>query len=138
MLRPVSGEGTDRPSESGERGVADALRSAIQHTLDATAPPQTRERATELLDEVARRGREVRDEVARRGQEASAELAKRGQEARDELAKQLEALEERLASIEDALRRQGGEGSEPPAQDSPGSKSDAAASESESKPEAET
>jgi hypothetical protein len=106
MLRAVSGESADRPPEGGERGVTEALRSAIQRTLEATARPETRERAADLLDEVARRGRGVRDEVARRGQEAGAELAKRGQEARDELAKQLEALEARLASIEEALRGQ--------------------------------
>jgi polyhydroxyalkanoate synthesis regulator phasin len=117
MLRVVSGEGPGRPRESGDRGVADALRSAIARTLEATTRPETRERAADLLDEVARRGVEARDEVARRGrearkevtrrgQEAGAELAKRGQLARDELAKQLEALEARLASIEETLRRQ--------------------------------
>jgi hypothetical protein len=136
MLRPVSGEGTKRPSDGGDQGVGDALRSAIQRTLDATTPPQTRERASELLDEVARRGRDVRNQVARRGQEAGAELAKRGQEARDELGNQLEALEKRLASIEEALRRQGGEGSKPRAKDSAGSEGDTSVS--ESKREAES
>jgi hypothetical protein len=117
MLPVVSGEGPGRPQESSDRGVADALRSAIARTLEATTRPQTRERAADLLDEVARRGLEARDEVARRGRdarrevtrrgrEAGAELAKRGQLARDELAKQLEALEARLASIEETLRRQ--------------------------------
>jgi polyhydroxyalkanoate synthesis regulator phasin len=89
--------------------MAETLRSAIERTLDATAGPGTRERAADLLDEVARRGRDARDEVARRGQEAGAELAKRGQGARDEVARRLEALEGRLASLEEALRREGGD-----------------------------
>jgi polyhydroxyalkanoate synthesis regulator phasin len=52
---------------SGERGVGDALRAAIERTLQATAGPAatTRERAGELLDEVVRRGRGARDEIAR-------------------------------------------------------------------------
>jgi polyhydroxyalkanoate synthesis regulator phasin len=101
-----------RPSD--ESGVTEALRAAIERTLAATAPAaaQTRERAGELVDEIARRGQDAREELARRGQEAGAELAKRGQEltrrgqeAQAELAKQLEALERRMASIEELLRR---------------------------------
>jgi hypothetical protein len=103
----VTGEGEQRKSESGDRGVADSLRAAVQRTLEATMRPEARDRASELLDE-----------VARRGQEAGAELAKRGQHGASELAKQLEALETRLASIEETLRRQGkGEGS--PAESGP-------------------
>jgi polyhydroxyalkanoate synthesis regulator phasin len=105
---------SDGPGQSEEGGVTDALRAAIERTLAATAPAaaQTRERAGELVDEIARRGQEAREELARRGQEAGAELAKRGQEitrrgqeAQAELAKQLEALEQRMASIEELLRR---------------------------------
>lgn len=92
----MTGEGDEHKSESGERGVADSLRAAVQRTLEATMRPEARDRAAELLDE-----------VARRGQEAGAELAKRGQLGAGELAKQLEALEARLASIEETLRRQG-------------------------------
>jgi polyhydroxyalkanoate synthesis regulator phasin len=128
----VTGEGSKTPPQPEERGVAEALRSAIERTLDATAGPGTRERAADLLDEVARRGRDAREEVARRGrgareevarrgQEAGAELAKRGQGARDEVARRLEALEGRLASLEEALRRE----------------SDDAADEDQSEPEAE-
>jgi hypothetical protein len=117
----VTGEGEQHSSESGERGVGDALRSAIQRTLEATTSSETRGRAAELLDE-----------VARRGQEAGAELAKRGQLAADELGKQLEALEARLASIEEMLRRQGAGDDEPPA-----SRADAERSEGDSQPEAE-
>jgi polyhydroxyalkanoate synthesis regulator phasin len=97
-----------------EGGVTEALRAAIERTLAATAPAaaQTRERAGELVDELARRGQEAREEISRRGQEAGAEIAKRGQEltrrgqdAQAELARQLEALEQRMASIEELLRR---------------------------------
>ena len=104
----------------GERGVGDALRDAVSRTLDATAASQTRERAGELLDEVARLGAEARSELARRGQEAREELTRRGQEARDELArrssdagaevaKRLETLERRLASLEDRVRGDAGD-----------------------------
>jgi hypothetical protein len=117
----VTGEGEEHKSESGERGVADALRSAIQRTLEATTSSETRGRAADLLDE-----------VARRGQEAGAELAKRGQLAADELGKQLEALEARLASIEEMLRRQDAGDEAPPA-----TRPDAGQSETDSQPEAE-
>ena len=100
--------------KSEEGGVTEALRAAVERTLAATAPAaaQTRERAGEMVDEIARRGQEAREEIARRGQDAGAGLAKRGQEltrrgqeAQAELAKQLEALEQRMASIEELLRR---------------------------------
>jgi polyhydroxyalkanoate synthesis regulator phasin len=107
---------------SGEGGVAEALRAAIERTLALAGRPARAgsaalrpERATQLLDEVARRGVEARAELARRGQdarqeltrrgqEAGAELARRGQGAREELAERLEVLERRLARLEDALR----------------------------------
>jgi len=79
--------------------VAEALRAAVDRTLSVAAGPSRagsalpRERATELLDEVAKRGREARDELARRGQEASEELGQR-----------LESLERRLVALEDAIR----------------------------------
>jgi polyhydroxyalkanoate synthesis regulator phasin len=110
-----------------DRGVADALRAAIDRTLSvagtparAGAPGISRERATQLLDEVAklghdareelaRRGQGARDELTRRGQGAGAELARRGQGAAEELAQRLEAFERRLAVLEDALRKPAGE-----------------------------
>jgi hypothetical protein len=82
---------TDQPGQADESGVADALRTAIERTLEATAP--ARERAGELVDEIARRGQEAREEIARRGGEAQAELGR-----------QLEALERRMAAIEELLR----------------------------------
>jgi polyhydroxyalkanoate synthesis regulator phasin len=111
-------------SQSGERpdgGVADALRDAIQRTLSAAGRPAragtsslTRERAAQLLDEVARAGREAsvelarrgqgaREELARRSQGAGADLARRGQEATGEIAQRLEVLERRLAALEQSL-----------------------------------
>jgi polyhydroxyalkanoate synthesis regulator phasin len=104
-------------------GVADALRAAVDRTLSAAGRPAragttglTRERATQLLDEVAKLGRDTREELARRGQgareeltrrgqDAGAELARRGQGAAEEMAQRLEALERRLAALEDALRK---------------------------------
>ncbi len=49
----------DKPSE--------ALRSAIERTFEATADSAagTRDRAVELLDEVAKRGREVREQLGK-------------------------------------------------------------------------
>ena len=79
--------------------MAEALRAAVDRTLSVAGRQARagsalpRERATELLDEVAKRGREARDELARRGQEASEELGQR-----------LESLERRLVALEDAIR----------------------------------
>lgn len=107
---------------SGEKGVTEALRAAIEGTLSEagkrarTGSAALRpERATQLLDEVARRGQKARDELTRRGQGARDELTRRGkgardevtrrgQEAREEVTGRLEALERRLARLEDALR----------------------------------
>jgi predicted phage gp36 major capsid-like protein len=100
----------DRSRTPGGRGVAEALRAAVDRTLSVAGRQARagsalpRERATELLDEVAKRGREARDELARRGQEAGAGIARRGQEASEELAQRLESLERRLVALEDAVR----------------------------------
>ena len=71
-------------SGKGPEGVADALRTAIDRTLSAVGDQAragstalSRERATQLLDEVARRGQEARDELARRGKDARDELVRR-------------------------------------------------------------
>lgn len=101
-------EPRDKSPGRGERRPTDALRDAIERTLEATAAPaaSSRERAGKLFDEIARRGREAREELTRRGQQTQDELTRRGQATRDELARQLETLEGRLASIEELLRRQ--------------------------------
>jgi hypothetical protein len=46
---------------------SEALRSAIERTFEATADSaaSTRDRATDLLDEIAKRGREVRDQLGK-------------------------------------------------------------------------
>lgn len=46
---------------------SEALRSAIERTFEATAgsAASTRDRAIELLDEVAKRGREVREQIGK-------------------------------------------------------------------------
>jgi polyhydroxyalkanoate synthesis regulator phasin len=114
--------------EKGDRGVGDALRDAVERTLQATAgsAATTRERAGELVDELTRRGRDARGELTRRGQVAGAELARVGQDAGAELAKRLEALERRLADVEEGLREASGTAKgEPPGEAS------------ESKPKAE-
>jgi polyhydroxyalkanoate synthesis regulator phasin len=93
-------------SAERDSGVADKLRSAIEHTMRATAgsAASSRERAGELVDEVVRRGLGARDELARRGQEAGVELARRGQEATGEVSKRIEMLEARLAELEQRLQ----------------------------------
>jgi polyhydroxyalkanoate synthesis regulator phasin len=109
MLRAVMTDGSSTPPEPDEHpsegGVADALRSAVERTMRATAgsAATTRERAAELVDDVVRRGRDARDELARRGQEAGAGLARRGQEATGEVGRRLELLERRLAELEGRL-----------------------------------
>jgi hypothetical protein len=103
--------GPDRSPQKG--GLTDALRTAVQRTLDAAessaragSAALDADRRAELLDELTRMGREARDELSRRGQEAGAELSRRGQDARGEVARRLELLERRLASVEDLLRAQ--------------------------------
>ena len=97
--------GPDPNEKATEGGLADALRTAVERTMQATAgsAAETRERASELVDEVVRRGRGARDEIARRGQEAGVELARRGQEATGEVGRRLELLEKRLAELERTL-----------------------------------
>lgn len=48
-------------------GPSDALRAAIERTFEATADSAagTRDRAMDLLDEVARRGRDVRGRLGK-------------------------------------------------------------------------
>jgi polyhydroxyalkanoate synthesis regulator phasin len=113
---------SEGPNTEAE-GVAEKLRSAIERTMRATAgsAASSRERASELVDEVVRRGLGARDELARRGQEAGVELARRGQEATGEVGRRLEVLEARLAELEARLdKRTGGEpGPDPRSQHKP-------------------
>jgi polyhydroxyalkanoate synthesis regulator phasin len=104
MSEPSKPDRTPDPN-AAEGGVADALRTAVERTMRATAgsATSTRERAAELVDDVVRRGRGARDELARRGQEAGAELARRGQGATGEVGRRLELLERRLGELESRL-----------------------------------
>lgn len=99
------------PPPDEQSGISDALRSAIESTFAATAgsAAETRERAAELLDEVARRGRETGEEVVRRGQEAGGEVVRRGQEAGGDVIGRVEgelrSISDRLAKLEASVRR---------------------------------
>ncbi len=90
-------------------GASEALRSAIERTFAATAgsAADTRDRAGELLDDVARRGQEARDDLSRRGQEARDEVARRGQEARHGVGDRIASALERLRGVDvDAMQRE--------------------------------
>ncbi|HEX2359401.1 MAG TPA: hypothetical protein VHH72_06265 [Solirubrobacterales bacterium] len=112
-------------SQDDQKRVSDSLRQAIESTFAATlgSAGDTRERASELLDEVARRGRGAREEVVRRSQEAREEVVRRGQGARQEVVRkgqeasadvvgrvedELRSISERLAKLEASLRRDQG------------------------------
>jgi polyhydroxyalkanoate synthesis regulator phasin len=71
----------ERSPEEQIKGLSDSLRDAIERTFAATAgsASETRERAGELLDEVARRGEGAREAVG----DARRKVVQRGQEARD-------------------------------------------------------
>lgn len=77
-------------AKSESSGVADSLRTAVERTIAATAgtAAETRGRAQELLDEVARRGQRTREGVGG---------------IRFATAQELRALEDRLAAIESRL-----------------------------------
>jgi polyhydroxyalkanoate synthesis regulator phasin len=105
-----------RPEDQADPGIPDAVRTAVERTMRATAgsAASTGGRAAELVDEVVRRSREARDELSRRGHEAGAEISRRGQEAgaglirrgqeaTGEVGRRLEALERRLAELEGRL-----------------------------------
>lgn len=98
------------PPAEGDR-VGDALRTAVERTLAATADSAegTRQRAQDLLDDVVKRGQGAREEVVRRRDEATAKLAEALSELRREdaagvaeLLTRLEAVERRLAALEAA------------------------------------
>ena len=100
---PPSG---DEAEASGAEAVGDALRSAVERTLAATAgsATETRDRAQGLLDDVVRRGQSARERVARRGEEASNRLAEAIGELRAADGEDLETLSGRLDAVEDRLR----------------------------------
>jgi polyhydroxyalkanoate synthesis regulator phasin len=113
----------DQPTQEPGKGVPDSVRTAIERTFAATAEgaAETRERAGEMLDDVARRGREAREAVAGRAQEArdsSAGAASRVIEAiegmrlasREDvraLSKQLDELSRRVEELEAKVKVEG-------------------------------
>lgn len=108
----------EKPSSESATPAADrvdALRTAVERTLAATAgsATETRQRAQGLLDDVVRRGQVAREEVARRGEVASARLADAIGELRaadredlGELRERVAGLERRLAALEVARAEQ--------------------------------
>jgi polyhydroxyalkanoate synthesis regulator phasin len=105
LSTPVTDPRRDDAEAQGG-GTSEALRSAIEKTFAATAgsAAETRERAGELLDDVARRGQEAREEVSRRGQEAREEVARRGHEAREEVARRGQGVTDRVSSLIGRIR----------------------------------
>jgi hypothetical protein len=55
------------PKLPGMEKPSEALRAAIERTFEATAgsAASTRDRATDLVDEIAKRGRDVRDQLGK-------------------------------------------------------------------------
>ena len=114
---------TEQPAGQSGGGLPEALRTAIERTLSATASSAatTRDRAQELVGDVApgtraplrERAGELLDEVARLGQEAGQQIARRGKEAREavglagtgEVARLEAALRALEARVEELERR---------------------------------
>lgn len=89
--------------------MGDALRSAVERTLAATAESAsgTRDRAQVLFDDVIRRGQSAGQRVARGSESATARLAEAIGELRaadseglQRLVDRLEAVERRLEALE--------------------------------------
>lgn len=101
----MSDRGGESNQGTGPEAVGEALRTAVERTLAATAESAsgTRERAQELLDDVVRRGQSAREEVTRRGESATSRLADAIGELRAADSEGLRRLSERLAAVERRL-----------------------------------
>jgi polyhydroxyalkanoate synthesis regulator phasin len=101
----VSDGGGAKNQGTGPEAVGEALRTAVERTLAATAESAsgTRERAQELLDDVVRRGQSAREEVTRRGESATSRLADAIGELRAVDSEGLRRISERLAAVEQRL-----------------------------------
>ena len=108
MSEPQSDGRTGRrePRHPRAEAVGDALRSAVERTLAATADSATgtRERAQGLLDDVVRRGQSAREQVTKRGEGATNRLADAIADLRAADGADLEQLAERLGEVEARLR----------------------------------
>jgi polyhydroxyalkanoate synthesis regulator phasin len=101
------GPGSPKASAgSGAEAVGDALRSAVERTLAATADSATgtRDRAQGLLDDVVRRGQSAREQMTKRGEEATNRLADAIADLRAADGADLERLAERLGAVEARVR----------------------------------
>lgn len=87
---------------SGPEAVGDALRSAVERTLAATAESAsgTRDRAQVLFDDVVRRGQSAGQRVARGSESATARLAEAIGELRAADSESLQRLADRLEAVE--------------------------------------
>jgi polyhydroxyalkanoate synthesis regulator phasin len=96
---------TDGPEEGDAQSrVAESLRTAVERTFAATADSaaETRGRAQELLDEVAKRGqgaREASAEAASKVVGAAERIRGAGREDVRDLESRLEGIEEQLKSL---------------------------------------
>lgn len=103
-------------------GISDALKLAVDKTYAATAGPigERRERASELLDDVVRRGERARDDVVRRGERARDVVSERVEGLREDIQRvvpgredlhrveqELQAIGKRLEELEASLRKKG-------------------------------
>jgi polyhydroxyalkanoate synthesis regulator phasin len=108
----------DEPKPPRDRGLPEALRAAVERTLAATADAgaDTRGRAQDVLDEVARRGRGAREAsaaVTSRLVEAIQEMRLATGDEVKALGDQIEALDRRIAALErDLEHRRPGSGPE--------------------------
>jgi len=95
----------DRRPEEQIKDLSEALRQAVERTYAATAgsAADTRERAGELLDEVARRGSGALDEVKGRGTEAREAMG----DAVTSLREEVDSLRRRLAELEAKAKPKG-------------------------------
>jgi hypothetical protein len=120
----ASGEERREGHGPGPEAVGEALRSAVERTVAATAESATgtRDRAQELLDDVVRRGQSAGQRVARGSESATARLAEAIGELRDADSEGLRRLAERLDAVEsrlDALEGAHGPAARPEPEPSP-------------------
>jgi hypothetical protein len=102
----------DESRPSGERGLPEALRTAVERTLAAAggAGADTRGRAQDVLDEVARRGRGAREasaSITSRLVEAIQDMRLATGDEVNALGERIEALDRRIAELERELERRG-------------------------------
>ena len=95
-------EKTQEGAGDPQRNVAESLRTAVERTFAATADSaaETRGRAQELLDEVAKRGQGAREASAEAAQKVVGAAERMRGPSRDEVR----GIEERLEEIDNTLK----------------------------------